>query len=125
MIHEHYARTHHFDLRLEVAGTLWSWALPKGPPTDPAHNRLAVRVDDHDLDHLEFEDPSPVDGGDGDTIAKSIWDRGTYRTVRSDPGKLVVDIAGERMAGRFALIHTGTNQWLMHLMADPQGRNST
>jgi bifunctional non-homologous end joining protein LigD len=125
VIHEHYARTHHFDLRLEVEGALRSWALPKGVPTHPAHNRLAVRVDDHDLEHLEFEDPSPVDGVDGDAIAKSIWDRGTYHTVRSGPDKLVVDITGERVAGRFALIHTGSNQWLMHRMADPDEKTTT
>ena len=75
VVHEHYATTHHFDLRLEGGGVLWSWALPKGMPTDPKQNRLAVRVGDHDLDHIDFVDPAPVESGEG-TIAKSIWDTG-------------------------------------------------
>jgi bifunctional non-homologous end joining protein LigD len=124
VIHEHYARTHHFDLRLEAEGTLWSWAVPKGLPTDTSHNRLAVRVDDHDLDHLDVEDPTPVPGTGG-AIAKSIWDGGTYHVVRSDPTRLVVDISGRRVAGRFALIHTGDDQWLMHLMSTFDERTST
>lgn len=116
VIHDHWATTHHYDLRLEGAGTLWSWAVPKGMPTDPKQNRLAVRVDDHDLDHIDFVDPTPVDGADG-AIAKSIWDAGTYTTVRSSPGKLVFDLHGERGEARYALIHTGADNWILHLMA--------
>lgn len=121
VVHEHYATSHHFDLRLEREGTLWSWALPKGPPIDPSRNRLAVRVDDHDLDHIDFVDPTPVPGVDG-AIAKSIWDSGTYRVVRSTDTKLVIDIDGTRLTERFALIHTGGNNWIMHMMTTtPEG----
>lgn len=116
VIHEHYATGHHFDLRLEGAGVLWSWALPRGVPTDPKRNRLAVRVEDHALDHIDFEDPTPVAGVDG-AIAKSIWDTGTYEVVRSSPTKVVFDLVGRRGAARYALIHTGDEQWLLHLMA--------
>lgn len=116
VVHEHYATTHHFDLRLEGAGVLWSWAVPKGLPTHPSANRLAVRVDDHDLDHITYEDPTPVPGVDG-AIAKSIWDEGTYEVVRSSPDKLVVDLSGRRGAARYALIHTGATSWLVHRMA--------
>ena len=123
VIHEHYATTHHFDLRLEHEGVLWSWALPKGVPTDPARNRLAVRVDDHDLDHLDFVDPEPVAGVPG-AIRKSIWDSGTYRTVRATPDKLVVDIEGADLVGRFALFRTDGPNWIMHLMAPPTDRAS-
>lgn len=115
VVHEHYATTHHFDLRLEGDGVLWSWALPKGLPTDPTRNRLAVRVDDHDLDHIGFEDPTPVEGVDG-AIVKSIWDAGSFEVVRSSPEKLVIDLSGERGVRRYALIHTGGDDWLMHLM---------
>jgi len=115
VVHEHYATTHHFDLRLEGAGVLWSWALPRGLPTDPKQNRLAVRVADHDLDHVDFEDPTPVPGGDG-AIAKSIFDDGTYEAVRSSPGKLVFDLTGRSGTARYALIHTGDENWLLHLM---------
>ena len=116
VVHEHYASRHHFDLRLEGAGVLWSWALPKGMPNDPRKNRLAVRVDDHELDHIDFVDPTPVSGVEG-AIAKSIWDSGTYEVVRSAPTKLVVDLSGDRGVDRYALIHTGDANWIIHLMA--------
>ena len=117
VIHEHYATNHHFDLRLEGAGVLWSWALPKGVPDDPKRNRLAVRVDDHDLDHIDFVDLAPVTGVTGAT-RKSIWDAGTYTVVRADVNKVVFDLEGERPAARYALIHTGGQQWILHLMSD-------
>ncbi|MEJ7800059.1 MAG: DNA polymerase ligase N-terminal domain-containing protein [Ilumatobacter sp.] len=120
VLHEHYASRHHFDLRLEVGGTLWSWALPKGMPTDPAENRLAVRVDDHDLDHIDFVDPTPVDGVDG-AIAKSIADSGTYTTIRSNRKKLVFDVDGRRGPARYALIHTNGTSWILHLMTVSDG----
>ena len=116
VVHEHYATNHHFDLRLEGAGVLWSWALPKGMPTDPKKNRLAVRVEDHDLDHIDFVDPTPVEGVEG-AVAKSIWDTGTYSVVRSSPSKIVFDMFGERAEARYALINTGGNDWILHLMA--------
>lgn len=116
VIHEHYARAHHFDLRLERDGVLVSWAVPKGMPTNPARNRLAVRVDDHDLDHIDFVDPTPVSGRDG-TIVKSIWDHGRYRTIKWEPRKIVVDLGGTRVNGRYAVFHTDANQWMVHLMA--------
>lgn len=116
VIHEHYARSHHFDLRLERDGVLVSWAVPKGMPTDPSRNRLAVRVEDHDLDHIDFVDPTPV--GAGEAIAKSIWDQGVYRTVKWEPNKVVVDLIGERLDARFAIFHTNDNQWMVHLMGD-------
>lgn len=118
VIHEHYATNHHFDLRLEGAGVLWSWALPKGMPVDPKRNRLAVRVDDHDIDHIDAVDPTPVAGRGAPerAIAKSIWDTGTYTVVRTEPGKVVFDLDGRRAAARYALIHTGDENWLLHLM---------
>jgi len=125
VIHEHYATTHHFDLRLERAGVLWSWAVPKGMPTDPAVNRLAIRVGDHDLDHIDFVDPTPVSGAPPGTITKSIWDHGTYvdvRTTATPSGctdKLVVDLSGQRLDGRYAIFQTGGSSWMVHLMGPP------
>jgi len=117
VIHEHYATTHHFDLRLEQEGTLWSWALPKGMPTHPKGNRLAVRVEDHDLDHIDFEDHTPVPGKEPGVIAKSIWDHGTYEIVRSTETKMVVDMRGERLHDRYSIFHTNDQQWMVHLMS--------
>ncbi len=118
VLHDHYASSHHFDLRLEGGGTLWSWALPKGMPTDSSENRLAVRVGDHELDHIDFVDPTPVDGVDG-AIAKSIADTGTYTAVRGDDRKLVFDLEGRDGRARYALIHTGGTSWILHLMTVP------
>ena len=118
VIQEHHARSHHFDLRLERDGTLWSWAVPKGMPTDPGRNRLAIRVEDHDLSHLDYEDSTPVPGVDDGTVRVRIWDRGTYRVEREAEGKLIVDLTGERVDGRFAIFRTDGSNWMVHLMAD-------
>lgn len=115
VIHEHYARTHHFDLRLEREGTLWSWAVPKGMPTDPKRNRLAVRVEDHHLDHIDFEDHDPVPNVPG-AVRKSIWDHGLYQVHRSEPDKLVVVLRGTKLDDRYAIFRTGGNDWMIHLM---------
>src|SRR6201991_3244484 len=70
VVQEHQATAHHYDLRLEVDGVMRSWAVPKGPSLDPAAKRLAVEVEDHGLDHNDFEGTL----GDGGVI---VWDRGT------------------------------------------------
>ena len=56
VLHEHHRPRHHFDLRLEEGGVLRSWAVPRGLPPTPDEDRLAIAVDDHDLDHLTYED---------------------------------------------------------------------
>ena len=122
VVQEHYARRHHFDLRLERDGVLWSWAVPKGPPDKPGVRRLAVRVDDHDLSHLDHEDPTPVPGVAG-AIRKRIWDHGTYRTIRVSEAKWVFELSGQRLTGRYVLIHTGEASWLMQRMATAPARS--
>lgn len=120
VIQEHHARSHHFDLRLEREGVLASWAVPKGLPTDPTADRLAVAVADHGLEHLDFEDLRPVDGATPGRVVKRIWDRGRY-TVRpgDDPAdKIVFTLHGTRVRATFALIRTDGDHWLLHLMHD-------
>jgi bifunctional non-homologous end joining protein LigD len=120
VIQEHYARSHHFDLRLERDGVLVSWAVPKGMPTDPTADRLAVAVLDHSLDHLDVEDVRPVDGGPPGAVVKRIWDQGHY-SVRpgDDPAdKIVFTLDGERLCATYALIRTHGDNWLLHLMHD-------
>ncbi len=117
VIQEHYARSHHFDLRLERDGVLVSWAVPKGMPTDTKKKRLAMRVDDHDMSHLDVVDETPVEGVPG-AVAKSIWDRGTYEAEQFDDEMVIVAMHGERLDGRYAIFRTGGTNWLVHLMKD-------
>ena len=112
----HQATTLHFDLRLETDGTLVSWAVPKGPSMDPAVKRLAIEVEDHSLEHNDFEGAL----GDGSV---STWDRGTYEQGGRVPwpealerGHAVFVLHGERLEGGFALQRTRRGekpQWLL------------
>lgn len=120
VIQEHYARSHHFDLRLEREGVLVSWAVPKGMPTDTKKNRLAMRVEDHSLSHLDVEDATPVGGGPEGAVKKRIWDRGTYTCERFDDDMVIVVFHGERLGGRYAIFRTGGDNWLVHLMKPPE-----
>ena len=120
VIQEHYARSHHFDLRLERDGVLVSWAVPKGMPEDTRKNRLAMRVDDHELSHLDVEDETPVDGVSG-AVAKRIWDRGTYEAEQFDDEMVIVVLHGERLSGGYAIFRTGGKNWLVHLMKPAEG----
>jgi DNA ligase D-like protein (predicted 3'-phosphoesterase) len=125
VVQEHAARAHHFDLRLEVEGTMRSWAVPKGPSLDPAVKRLAVEVEDHDLAHNRFEGRV----GDGRVI---VWDRGTYEQggrVRWPEaltrGHAVFVLHGEKLRGGFALQRTRGGekpQWLLVKRRDEQAR---
>jgi bifunctional non-homologous end joining protein LigD len=122
VIQEHYARSHHFDLRLERNGVLVSWAVPKGMPTDTKKNRLAMRVEDHDISHLDLVDETPVEGVPG-AVRKSIWESGTYEAEQFDDEMLIVVFHGDQLEGRYAIFRTGGKNWLVHRMkrkdADP------
>ncbi|HKH10838.1 MAG TPA: DNA polymerase ligase N-terminal domain-containing protein [Rubrobacter sp.] len=115
VIQEHYATSHHFDLRLERDGALVSWAVPKGMPEDPKKNRLAVRVEDHGLSHLDLVDDTPVEGVPG-AVKKSIWDRGTYEAEEFGDEMVIARLRGGRLGGRYAIFRTGGKNWLVHKM---------
>ena len=114
VIQEHYATSHHFDLRLERDGVLISWAVPKGMPEDTKKNRLAMRIEDHDLLHLDLVDEAPAEGVPG-AVKKSIWDSGTYETEEFDEEMVIVRLRGDRLDGRYAIFRAGKN-WLVHKM---------
>ncbi|MCI8209886.1 ATP-dependent DNA ligase [Pseudomonas sp. S25] len=122
VIHKHDARNLHYDFRLELDGTLKSWAVPKGPSLDPSHKRLAVHVEDHPLDYAGFEGSIPEGQyGAGDVI---VWDRGIWQP-HGDPqktykdGKLKFTLVGEKLTGEWALVRTrlkgsgDKEQWLL------------
>ena len=125
VVQEHQARAHHFDLRLEVEGTMRSWAVPKGPSLDPTVKRLAVEVEDHEMAHNDFE--GPTDGG-----AVIIWDRGRYEQGGRVPwpealerGHAVFVLHGTKLQGGFALQRTRDGskpQWLLIKRRDEYAR---
>ena len=125
VVQEHQARSHHFDLRLEVEGVMRSWAVPKGPSMDPAVKRLAVEVPDHSISHNDFE--GEIDGG-----WVKIWDRGSYEQggrvpwpEALDRGHAVFVLHGERLRGGFALQRTRRGekpQWLLIKRKDEEAR---
>jgi bifunctional non-homologous end joining protein LigD len=114
----HDASRLHFDLRLEIEGALASWAVPKGPSLDPAEKRLAVHVEDHPLEYVDFEGVIP-DGNYG-AGAMILWDRGTW-VARNDPveglekGKLLFELRGLKLRGVWTLVKLAKseNEWLL------------
>jgi bifunctional non-homologous end joining protein LigD len=125
VVQEHQATAHHFDLRLEVEGVMRSWAVPKGPSMDPAVKRLALEVEDHSLDHNEFEGRT----GGGAVI---VWDRGHYEQGGRVPwpealerGHAVFVLHGKKLRGGFALQRTRGGekpQWLLVKRRDESAR---
>ncbi|WP_442971846.1 ATP-dependent DNA ligase [Rhodococcus sp. WMMA185] len=118
VIQEHHARRLHYDLRLERDGVLVSWAVPKNVPTTPSENRLAVRTEDHPLEYLTFAGTIPKGEYGGGVM--TIWDSGTYDAEKWRDDEVIVRLRGEKARGRFALIHTKGDQWLMHLMKNQE-----
>src|SRR5690606_15930985 len=116
VVQEHHARRLHWDVRLERDGVLVSWAVPKGPPTSPSQHRLAVRTEDHPLEYLTFHGTIPKGEYGGGEM--TIWDTGTYETEKWRDDEVIVRFHGHTLTGRYALIRTRADQWLMHLMRD-------
>lgn len=125
VVQEHAATSRHFDLRLEVDGTMRSWAVPKGPSMDPAVKRLAVQVGDHAISHNEFE-------GATDEGGVIVWDRGHYEQggrvawpEALERGHAVFVLHGEKLRGGFALQRTRGGekaQWLLIKRKDEHAR---
>jgi DNA ligase D-like protein (predicted 3'-phosphoesterase) len=126
VVQRHDASSLHFDFRLEVDGVLKSWAVPKGPSTDPRQKRLATPTEDHPLDYAEFEGVIPRGHYGAGTVV--VWDTGTYRNLTSRRGETVemaraiedghvkVWLEGEKLRGGYALTRSrfrGREQWLL------------
>ncbi|HZT53643.1 MAG TPA: non-homologous end-joining DNA ligase, partial [Gaiellaceae bacterium] len=103
VVQRHAARRLHYDFRLERAGVLASWAVPKGVPLEPGEQRLAVQVEDHPLEYASFEGRIPEGNYGAGTV--EIWDRGTYELLEEKPdGGLTVRLHGTRLRGTWALV---------------------
>ena len=132
VVQKHAARRLHYDLRLELDGTLLSWAVPEGPSLVPAVKRLAVRTEDHPLAYLDYEGVIPKGEYGGGTMI--VWDRGDWRPV-GDPrkglqkGHLDFELHGRRLRGRWHLVRMKprsrekTEQWLLIKAADEHARS--
>ena len=122
VIQQHHARRLHWDLRLEHAGALASWAIPNGIPDHPDRNRKAIRTEDHPLSYLEFEGDIPQ--GEYGAGRMMVWDSGTYEPEKFRDDEVIATFHGERLRGRYALFQTGGRDWMIHRMdppADPEG----
>ena len=114
VVQEHYARTHHYDFRLERNGVFKSWVLRKPFTQSPGVRRLAIQVEDHDLSFGDFEGEIPKGHyGAGKVV---IWDSGDYEVTRWDPNRISFRLYGHKLIGEFSLIRftrAGPNRWLL------------
>ncbi len=123
VVQKHDASHLHYDFRLELDGTLKSWAVPKGPSLDPLQKRLAVQVEDHPIEYADFEGTIPQGEYGGGTVM--VWDRGNWIPEgEEDPqtqyreGRLKFSLEGEKLHGSWALVRTARGdarkpQWLL------------
>lgn len=118
VIQKHEASSLHYDFRLEVKGVLKSWVVPKGPSTDTRDKRLAMPVEDHKLEHADFEGVIPEGEYGAGTVL--VWDRGTYRNLMQEKekedqlsmsesieeGNAEVWLEGEKIRGGYTVVRT-------------------
>ncbi|MFM0595301.1 DNA ligase D [Paraburkholderia dilworthii] len=137
VIQEHHARRLHYDFRLELNGTLLSWAVPKGPSLDPSVKRLAVHVEDHPVEYGSFEGEIPPGNYGAGTVI--VWDRGTWEplggakeALRSyEAGKLKFKLDGDKLHGGWTLVRShmrgsgDKEQWLLIKERDDEAREES
>lgn len=117
LVQEHHSRRLHWDFRLELDGVLKSWAVPKGPPTEPGVKRLAVEVEDHPLGYFGFEGKIPEGEYGAGTVA--VWDHGTYVLEERGPRKYHVWLKGKKLKGDYRLINFKDRNWLIYKVESP------
>ena len=102
VIQKHAATRLHYDFRLEMDGVLKSWAVPKEPPIAPNVKRLAVQVEDHQLDYIDFEGTIPEGGYGAGKV--EVWDKGAYILKHRSDNKIVFTLQGKRLNGDYTLL---------------------
>lgn len=134
VVQKHQASHLHYDFRLQIEGTLKSWAIPKGPSLDPAEKRLAIRVEDHPVEYKDFEGVIPAGEYGAGTVM--IWDFGTYESSSGedlskglDKGEIKFRLYGQKLRGGFALIRTkyqsNRENWLLIKEKDEYARENS
>ena len=136
MVQKHDATRLHYDFRLELEGTLKSWAVTRGPSLDPADNRLAVRTEDHPMSYATFEGTIPKGEYGGGTVM--LWDRGTWEPhPDKDPvktlkeGHLHFTLHGERMKGEWVMFQLKprgkekNENWILKKVSDEYAGSPT
>jgi len=115
----------HYDFRLEVDGAFRSWAVPKGPSTDPRDKRLAMAVEDHALSWGDFE--GVIEEGQYGAGPVIVWDRGSYESLREEPmadslaaGHASFWLEGDKLRGGWSLRHTDGRRWLLIKRSDEE-----
>src|SRR5438445_4345664 len=125
VIQKHAARRLHYDLRLEIDGTLKSWAVPKGPSLRTKETRLAVHVEDHPLEYADFEGVIPP--GNYGAGPSMVWDAGRFQLTKPEPareqierGKLEFELFGFKLRGRWTLARMSgkDKDWLLLKKSD-------
>ncbi|MBD3333034.1 DNA ligase [candidate division GN15 bacterium] len=133
VIQKHDASNLHYDFRLEVDGVLKSWAVPKGPSTNPSDKRMAIETEDHPMGYKDFEGVIPE--GEYGAGPVMVWDHGTYKNMKRvdgrllamdkayDKGRIEIWLEGEKLKGGYALVRTGKKsdkRWLLIKMKDDE-----
>ena len=117
VVQKHRASRLHYDFRLEHDGVMLSWAVPKGPSTDPATKRFAMQTEDHPIEYNQFEGVIPEGEYGGGTVM--IWDRGTWEPEVEDvekalaKGDLKFKLNGKKLRGSWVLVRMRPRQWLL------------
>lgn len=114
VVHEHWAKHHHFDFRLEIEGVLKSWAVPKGPPQKIGEKRLAIQVEDHPLAYASFKGKIPE--GQYGAGKVEIWDKGKLEIKEKTTNSIKFELFGRKLKGNFSLFHPPTfekKSWLL------------
>lgn len=119
VLHEHFAKHHHFDFRLEKSCVLKSWAVPKGLPDRPKDRRLAIETEDHELSYIDFEGGIPE--GEYGAGEVKIADAGTYRIIEWAADKIEIMLLGQRLSGTYVFVRfprAGEGQWIVMKKGD-------
>ena len=112
VVHEHHASHLHYDFRLEMDGVLKSWAVPKGPPGVTGVKRLAVQVEDHPVEYIDFHGTIP-EGQYGAGLVE-IWDKGKFVLKERSAKVMKFEMRGGKLKGNYALVKMEGKNWLLY-----------